>query len=91
VLLAALPIAAAFFHGKTWLLRGIWLIPYATGMVATLLLARFGVETLSGHDDDKTIVGLLLEIPILALAILLASLAGLVSPRIKRSGAQAAP
>jgi hypothetical protein len=82
VLLGALPIAAAFLHSKTWLLRVIWFIPYATGMVATQALVRFGVETLSGYHDDKTIVGLLLGIPILALAILLAALAALVSARL---------
>jgi hypothetical protein len=88
---AILPIAAAFFHSKTWLLKVIWFIPYAIGMVATLALARYAQEMLSGYHDDKTIVGLLLGIPILVLAIGLAALAASISARIKRSREQSAP
>jgi hypothetical protein len=88
---AILSIAAAFFHGKTWLLKGIWFIPYATGMIATMSLALFGVQELWGYSDDKTIVGLLLGVPILILAIVLAVLAASVSAWVKRKRKQAAP
>jgi hypothetical protein len=88
---AILSIAAAFFHEKRWLLKGIWLIPYATGMIATMSLALYGQQTFFGYSDDKTIVGLLLGIPILILAIVLAALAASVSSWIKRKRKQAAP
>jgi D-alanyl-lipoteichoic acid acyltransferase DltB (MBOAT superfamily) len=86
-----LPIAAAYFHSKKWLLKVIWFIPYAAGMMATMSLALFGVQELLGYSDDKTIIGLLLGIPILILAIGLAALAASISARIKRSEDKAAP
>jgi hypothetical protein len=90
-LCAILSIAAAFFHCKIWLLRAIWFIPYATGMIATMLLALFVEQELWGYSDCKTIVGLLLGIPILVLAIVFASLAALVSARIVKNRKAGAP
>jgi hypothetical protein len=78
-LTVTLPIAAACFHGKTWLLKVMWLIPYAAGVFATNALGHYAALKLSGHQDDKTIVGLFLGIPILILAIALAALAAWIS------------
>jgi peptidoglycan/LPS O-acetylase OafA/YrhL len=78
-LMVTLPIAAAHFHTKTWLLKVMWLIPYAAGVFATNALGHYAALKLSGHQDDKTIVGLFLGIPILALASVLAALAAWIS------------